>query len=190
MQVPIKVIVDTDTKEFEITVGTPPASALLKKEASIEKGSGNPKQDNLLGKGLKERVKEIVGTCNSMGILVEGVPAVEAIKLINDGKFDEEIRTEKTELSAEEMEKLEEERKKLAAQAEKRKEKEKYTAMANEIINSMSGKEKGEIRSKLKEAKIPIGIIDELVPAEEAAPAGAAAPGEAKPEGEEKKEES
>ena len=25
MQVPVKVIIDTDTKEFEITVGTPPA---------------------------------------------------------------------------------------------------------------------------------------------------------------------
>ena len=32
MQVPIKVIVDTSTKKFEITVGTPPAAALIKKE--------------------------------------------------------------------------------------------------------------------------------------------------------------
>ena len=30
MQVPVKIIVDTDTKEFEITVGTPPASSLIK----------------------------------------------------------------------------------------------------------------------------------------------------------------
>ena len=40
MQVPIKVIVDTDTKEFEISVGTPPTSALIKKEIGMEKGSG------------------------------------------------------------------------------------------------------------------------------------------------------
>src|SRR3989338_4925455 len=88
MQVPVKVTVDTSTKEYEITIGTPPASALIKKEAGIEKGSGNPlqdkvadvkieqiikvakmKSDNLLGKTLKEKVKEIIGTCNSMGVM-------------------------------------------------------------------------------------------------------------------------
>ena len=47
MQVPVKVIVDTDTKEFEITVGTPPASALILKEAGIEKGSGTPNTDKV-----------------------------------------------------------------------------------------------------------------------------------------------
>jgi large subunit ribosomal protein L11 len=202
MQVPVKVIIDTDTKEFEIEVGTPPASSLIKKEAGVEKGSGNPKEEkvadllieqiiriakmkegNLLGVGLKERVKEIIGTCNSMGILVEGVPAVETIKLVNQGKFDEEIRTEKTELSAEEKKKLEEERKKLAAEIEKRRA--EYEQKAKEIIETMKGKERGEIRGKLKEAKIPAAIIDELLPAEEAA-----APAEGKPaEGEAKAEE-
>jgi len=111
MQVPVKVIVDMDTKKFEIEIGTPPASSLILKEADIEKGSGNPKTDkvadvvieqiikiakmkegNLLGKTLKEKVKEIIGTCNSMGILVEGKPAVETIKDVNDGKFDKEKR--------------------------------------------------------------------------------------------------
>ena len=205
MQVPVKVIIDTDTKEFEIEVGTPPASALIKKEAGVEKGSGNPKEEkvadilieqiikiakmkegSLLGTNLKERVKEIIGTCNSMGILVEGVPAVEAIKLVNQGKFDEEIRTEKTELTAEEKKKLEEEKKKLAEEIEKRRA--DYEKLAKEIIDSMAGKERGEIRGKLKEAKIPSAIIDELLPAEEAAAAPAAE--EAKPEeakGEEKK---
>src|SRR3989338_7878119 len=82
MQVPVKVIVDTDTKEFTVSVGTPPASALIKQEAGLEKGSSNPlfekvadikieqaikvskmKQDSILGKTTKERVKEIIGTC-------------------------------------------------------------------------------------------------------------------------------
>ena len=98
MQVPVKVIVNTDTKEYEIEIGTPPASSLIKKEAGVEKGAANPKIDkvadlkieqiikiakmketSLLGKTLKEKVKEIIGTCNSIGILVEGVPAFEAI---------------------------------------------------------------------------------------------------------------
>ena len=36
MQVPVKVIVDDKDKSVEITVGTPPASALIKKEANIK----------------------------------------------------------------------------------------------------------------------------------------------------------
>ncbi|MBW2965587.1 50S ribosomal protein L11 [Candidatus Woesearchaeota archaeon] len=207
MQVPVKVIIDTDTKEFEIEVGTPPASALIKKEAGVEKGSGNPKEEkvadilieqiikiakmkeaNLLGKNLKEKVKEVIGTCNSMGILVEGVPAVEAIKQVNQGKFDEEIKAEKTELTAEEKKKLEEEKKKLAEEIEKRRA--EYEKLAKEIIASMEGKERGEIRGKLKEAKIPTAIIDELMPAEEvAAPAGEAKPAEGEAPKEEAKPE-
>jgi len=206
MQVPVKVIIDSDTKEFEIEVGTPPASALIKKEAGIEKGSSNPKEekvadllieqiikiakmkeDNLLGANLKEKVKEIIGTCNSMGILVEGVSAVEAIKQVNQGKFDEEIKAEKTELSAEEKKKLEEEKKKLAEEIEKRRA--EFEKQAKEIIAGMEGKEKGEIRGKLKEAKIPASIIDELMPAEEAAaPSGEAKPAEGGAKGEAKKE--
>src|SRR3989344_8042320 len=99
MQVPIEVIVDSSSKAFEIEVGTPPTSALLLKEAGIEKGSGNPltdkvadvlieqiikvakmKESSLLGKNLKNKVKEVIGTCVSMGILVEGKEPQEAQK--------------------------------------------------------------------------------------------------------------
>ena len=192
MQVPVKVTVDTSTKEYEITVGTPPASALIKKEAGIEKGSGNPLQDkvadirieqaikiakmkesNLLGKTLKERVKEIIGTCNSMGVMVEGVAAKDAIKLVNEGKFDEEIRLEKTELSAAELKELEEEKKRLAEEIVKRRE--EFVKKAKEVIAANEGKERGFIKGKLVELKIPQAIIDELLPAD-AAP-GAGAPG-------------
>lgn len=195
MQVPVKVLIDKATKEFEIEVGTPPASSLILKEAGIEKGSGNPLQDkvadvlieqiikvakmkesSLLGKTLKERVKEIIGTCNSMGILVEGVPAKDAIKLVNEGKFDKEIAEEKTELSAEEKKKLEEEKKKLAEEIEKRRA--EFEKTAKEIIAGMAGRERGEIKAKLHEAKIPDKIIQELLPVEGVAPAEGA-PGEA-----------
>ena len=139
MQVPVKVSVDTSSKAFSVTIGTPPASALIKKEAGIEKGSSKPLMDKvadlrieqiikiakmkdtqLLGKGLKAKINEILGTCNSMGILVEGQPAVEVIQLINKGSFAEEIKAEKTELSAAELKELDEERKKLAEEIEKR----------------------------------------------------------------------
>tara|TARA_Y100000310_G_scaffold345838_1_gene470953 strand:- start:4358 stop:5161 length:804 start_codon:yes stop_codon:yes gene_type:complete len=183
MQVPVKLKVDTETKEYEIEVGTPPTSALIKKEAGVAKGSGQPNTDriadllieqiikislmkdtNLLGNSRKEKVKQVIGTCNSMGILVEGVPGVEAIALVNEGKFDEKIKAEKTELSAEELKKLEEEKKKLAADIEKRRK--KYEKIAKDIIAKMSGKARGEIKTKLLEAKVPTVIIEELLPVE------------------------
>ena len=195
MQVPVKVIVDIDTKSFQISVGTPPAASLILKEAGIQKGSGNPKTDkvadvlieqiikvakmkegSLLGKDLKARVKEIIGTCNSMGILVEGKPAVEAIKEVNAGKYDKEIREEKTELSAEELKQLEEEKKHLAEEMEKRRAEFEKTAKA--IIAEMAGKERGAIKAKLSEAGIPDAMIKELLPLEGEAAAGTVKEGE------------
>lgn len=213
MQVPVKITIDSDTKEFEISIGTPPASALILKEAAIEKGSGNPntdkvadllipqiikiakmKEDALLGKDLKNKIKEIIGTCNSMGILVGGKPGVEAIKEVNEGKYDQEIKEEKTELTADEMKKLEAEKKKLAAEMEERRA--EFEATAKGIISKMAGKERGEIKSELVDAGIPTALINELLPVEAAAaegeaPAEGAAPaeGEAKPEAKEEAKE-
>lgn len=180
MQVPVKVIVDTDTKEFDITVGTPPAASLILKEAEVEKGAGNPlldkvadlrieqiikvakmKEDSLLGKNLKSKIKEIIGTCQSMGILVEGVPAHDAIGLVNQGNFDTEIAQEKTELTAEEKKALEAEKEKLKEEMEKR-----MVALekkAKEIIAANTGKDATKIKSALKEAGIPAKLIDKTM---------------------------
>ncbi len=183
MQVPVKVSVDSSTKNFEISVGTPPASQLVIKETGIEKGSGNPlkekvadlrieqlikiakmKETSLTGRSLKERVKEIAGTCNSMGIMIEGKPARESIKDISSGMFDREIAEEKTELSEEELKELEEERLRLAE--EMKKHREEYLAKAKAIIAQNEGKTKGAIKAKLAEAEIPQTIVDELLPEE------------------------
>ena len=184
MQVPVEVKIDKETKKFDIEIGTPPASALLKKEAGIEKASGNPKEDkvadilieqvikvakmkesNLLGKTLKEKVKEIMGTCNSMGIMVEGNQASESIRLVNEGKFDEKIKSGKTELSEEEKKKQEEEKIRLAEEFEKKRA--EFEKAAKEIVESMKGKEASAIKTKLKAAKIPDQLIRELLPKEE-----------------------
>ncbi len=203
MQVPVKIEIDKATKSFTVTVGTPPASSLIKKEARIEKGAGNPKEDkvadlrieqiikiakmkedSLLGKTLKEKIKEIIGTCNSMGILVQGVPAKEATELVNEGKFDKEIKAEKTELTADELKQLEVERKKLEEEIKTRRE--EFLKKAKAILEANAGKEKSEIKRQMREALIPDKIISEVIegamPA--AAPAAGAAagkPGEAKP---------
>ena len=107
MKVPVKVIVDPKTKKFEIEVGTPPAASLILKELGLEKGSGAPsshkvgdlkidqaikvakmKYDNLLGKELKQKTKEVIGTCVTIGITVEGKKPQEVQKLIDEGEFD------------------------------------------------------------------------------------------------------
>lgn len=107
MKVPVKIIINPKTKTFEIEVGTPPASSLILNELQLEKGSGAPsthkvgnlsidqaikiarmKQHNLLGKTLKEKTKEIVGTCVSVGVRVEGKSPVEIQKEIDAGTYD------------------------------------------------------------------------------------------------------
>lgn len=203
MQVPVKVIIDTDTKEFEISIGTPPAAGLIKKEAGIEKGSGNPlehvadlkieqiikiakmKEDGLSGKDLKAKVKEIIGTCNSMGVKVEEMHARDALKVVDEGKFDEKIKAEKTELTAEELKEIEEEKKRL--QEELAAKREEYLKKAKAIMADMEGKESKDIKKKLVEEEIPEPIINEVLPTEKEAPPGAPKPGE-KP-GEKKPEE-
>jgi hypothetical protein len=125
------------------------------------------------------KVKEIIGSCDSLGVMVEGKQAREVIKDINEGAFADTIKAGKTELSAEELKKLAEEKKKL--QEELSKKRAQYEATAKEIIGQMEGKPRSQIKTKLMDAKIPSVIIEELLPAEEGAkkaPAegGAAAP--------------
>ncbi|MBU1854713.1 MAG: 50S ribosomal protein L11 [Nanoarchaeota archaeon] len=189
MQVPVKVEVNDKTKEFTISVGTPPASSLIKKEAGVQKGSGRPqeefvadlvieqiikiaqmKESALLGKDMIQKVKEIVGTCNSMGIKVEGKKAVETLKDIREGKYDSQIKSGKTELSEEEKKKLEQEKKEM--QAELTEKHAKAEAKAKEIISSLQGKERSTIVAKLREEGVHEDIIHRLLPEEEKKEAG------------------
>jgi len=108
MKVPVKVIVDPDTKEFEVNVGTPTTSALIVSELKIEKGSGTPstqkvgnlsieqvvriakmKRSELLATDLKKAAKEVLGACVSMGVTADGKDPREVQKDIDQGKHDE-----------------------------------------------------------------------------------------------------
>jgi large subunit ribosomal protein L11 len=112
MKVPVKVIVDPKTKKFEVEVGTPPASSLIFKELGLEKGSGSAgthkvgnltvdqaikvakmKQKKLLGKELKQKTKEVIGTCVSIGVTVEGKKPQEIQKAIDDGIYDSKFQS-------------------------------------------------------------------------------------------------
>ncbi len=149
MDVPVKVIVDIEAKSFEITVGLPPSSALLIKEAAAEKGSGAAgtkivsalkipqlikvakiKSDALTGKTMKEKVLELAGTCKSIGIKVEGKDPRDAIKEIKAGVYDKIIKEERTELTAEEKSQLDSERKVLKDELAKLEAAEKAAAEA------------------------------------------------------------
>ncbi|MBM4248138.1 MAG: 50S ribosomal protein L11 [Euryarchaeota archaeon] len=106
MKVPVKIVVEKD-RSFTVEVGTPPTSALILKELGAEKGSGKPrtdkvgdlsieqarkiarmKQDSLLGRNLRNAVKEVIGACVSMGVTVEGKDPREVQREIDEGKHD------------------------------------------------------------------------------------------------------
>jgi large subunit ribosomal protein L11 len=112
MDVPVKIIVDKQTRKYEIEVGLPPTSSLLKKEAGIdvakitkedkEKGKkwvGNIsfekvlkvaklKEKELEGKDLKAKVKQVLGTCLSLHLLVDNKDPRDVIKEIDKGIYD------------------------------------------------------------------------------------------------------
>jgi len=108
MRVPIKIIVNVENKTFSITVGIPTSSALLAKEAGIKKGSGTPNTENIgnltmdqlvkianvkieqsYATNIKSSVKELIGSCLSMGITIENKGPREILKDIDNGKWDE-----------------------------------------------------------------------------------------------------
>jgi large subunit ribosomal protein L11 len=109
MKVPVSVIIDSITKTFEIEIGTPPTSALIKKELGLERGSQkaeivgnltidqlikvtNMKKSKLLGNSLKTAAKEVVGVCVSMGVTVENVNPREFCAEIDSGKYDDKFK--------------------------------------------------------------------------------------------------
>ena len=127
MKVPVIIDADSKTKTFTVAVSSPPVSELIKKELGLEKGSGDAgktkisnisieetikiaitKMPNMLAKDLKAAVKLVLGSCVSLGILAENKSPIEIIAEINGGKFDREIKQEKTEVSAEKKAKLNE----------------------------------------------------------------------------------
>ena|SRR6267143_2120197 len=111
MKVPVKIVIAGD-KSFTVSVGTPPTSALIIAEAKVEKGSGQPKsamvgnltiqqvlkiaamkEGDLLGKTVKDRSREVIGTCVSMGVTVDGKDPRAVQKLINEGHYDAALQS-------------------------------------------------------------------------------------------------
>ena len=108
MVVPVKITIDGG--KADITVGVPPTAALIKKEIGLEKAQtdsttdytgeismeqlrevAKKKREGVLASSLKAAVKELVGTCVSMRLKVEGKDPQEIQKEIDEGVYDEVI---------------------------------------------------------------------------------------------------
>jgi len=106
MKVPVTVEVNSD-KTYNIVVGSPPTSALILKEIKAKKGGASQKTDDvgnlsmaqvkklaemkvdsLTSSEIYYAAREIVGTCNSMSVKVEGKYAIEIQKEFKAGKWD------------------------------------------------------------------------------------------------------
>ncbi len=166
MKVPVELNVNSSTKDFDVKVFSPPVSELLKKELGIEKGSGMQKKiqaenasieqiisiaktklPNLLCKDLKSAVKTVVGSCVSLGILIENKTASEIEQEIDAGKYDKQIKEQKTETSEEKRKELKEffsevksKQEKLIEQEEKTKEAEGEKVEVEETKPEKTGK--------------------------------------------------
>jgi len=126
MKVPVEIDVDGKTKKYVINVFSPPVAELIKKEISVEKGSGQPnnikignialerliyiaktKMPDFLARDLKKAVKLVVGSCVSLGVLIDNKEPKEIVIDIDKGKYDKEIDSEIVEISKDKKDKLE-----------------------------------------------------------------------------------
>ena len=111
MKVPVEVIVDLEDKTFEVRVRTPTTAALIIKEVGAGKGSGTPstekvgdlkidqaikiaktKRGEMLSNTLKSALKEVLGSCVSVGITVEGKDPRDVQKEVDQGLYDEKLK--------------------------------------------------------------------------------------------------
>lgn len=110
LPVPVEVVIDTDTREFEVKVGIPTTTALLMKAAGAKEPTGDPihkkigdlkfeeivkvsilKKEQLTAKTLKAAVKTILGTARAIGITVDGRDPKDTARLVDQGYYDEVI---------------------------------------------------------------------------------------------------
>lgn len=179
--VPVTVEIDAK-KNISVEVGKPPTSQLILKELGKEKGSGDlqkvgnlaieqaikiakQKLDDLKVHDLKTGVLQVVGTCQSMGVIFEGMEPKEAIEKIKAGNYDMAIKEERTQISQEKKEELKEELKEAK----------------EEVKELMEEREARE--AEIEEMLAPEAVEKEEVPEEEVPE------GEKEEEPEEKQEE-
>jgi len=125
IKVPVSVDVNTKTKTYKIEVSTPSVAEMLKKEFGLEKGSGQPhkikmanasieqlikvakmKESGMLSKTFKSTLKTVLGSCVSLGIIVENKDPKIVSKEIDKGIYDNLIQAGTTAVSSEKRSQL------------------------------------------------------------------------------------
>lgn len=111
LEVRVDVLVDLDSREYNIKVKLPTTTSLLLRAAGAEKPSGDPahkkvgdlniekiieiailKKPELNAKSLRAAVKTILGTARSIGITVGGKDPRDVQREIDEGLYDEILR--------------------------------------------------------------------------------------------------
>lgn len=120
IEVPVTIDIDTNTKKYEISVGVPTVSALIKKELNVKTLAKAPfnvyekdevkeefkeslnfdqvvkiakmKMNDMKTDDLKKAVKQVVSSCVSSGVFIENKKPKEILKEINEGKWDSKIK--------------------------------------------------------------------------------------------------
>jgi len=153
--VPVNLDVNTKTKSYTIKVLSPPTSELIKKEIGLEMGSGDrkknivgniaieqlisvtkTKQGNLLAKDFISAFKSVVGSCMSMGLLIESKDPKEFLEDVKAGKYKKELDSQKTDLSPEKKKDLEKFFAGIKSKQEEAKKKEEEAKAAEEAAKA------------------------------------------------------
>jgi len=106
----VPVTVSVEDGDYEIEVGLPPTSALIKDELGFETGSGRPqaefvaemsaeelkkvaemKANDLLSYDTKNAAKEVAGSCVTLGVKIEGQDPRHVAEKIDEGEFDDAL---------------------------------------------------------------------------------------------------
>lgn len=169
--VPVNLEIDPATKDFSIEVLSPPTSELIKKELGIEKGSGarmkeivgnislekiisvtKTKHPNMLAKDFASALKSIIGTVQTLGILIDSKQPKEILQKIKSGEYDEEIKLQKTEADSEKQKGIDDFWNEISEKQQSDKKKSEEVAAAAEAKKAAAATEKAP-SDKSKKAK-------------------------------------
>jgi large subunit ribosomal protein L11 len=181
IKVPVSVDVDTKTKSYKIEVSSPSVAEMLKKEFALEKGSGQPhkikmanaaleqlikvtkmKESGMLVKNFKAALKSVVGSCVSLGILIESKDPKIVSKEIDKGIYDSLIQEAKTTVSSDKLAKLtahfemvKKQQEEMLRKEEEEKKAKEEAAAATAITAAPAAAVAGEEKKPAAGAKVP-----------------------------------
>lgn len=109
--VTVKIVIDLDTKKYDIFLELPTTTSLLLNMAKVSEPSGDPahkkignitledvikvallKKQELTAKSLKAAVKTILGSARSIGLTVDGKDPKELVAELERGSYDEVLK--------------------------------------------------------------------------------------------------